>query len=151
MSNETTTVIIAVTTVRAGAVMVPVERARALALALATGDHPWRQEKKGCGPLSLPDDPGSLEAAIAAAGTDDEGAFWRPNVTLDDDGNVVWRPWSGQQGRFIRISPEGKIRFQTGSGSGKGSTFLGGVLVAAAGGLSALHGVVKMKQRKIAA
>ena len=119
---------------------VPSARARALALALATGDHPWVYQ----GPLCLPADPGSLEAALAAADTTDE---WCPRVSLVE-GVFRWAPCVGGHSgaeREITISEDGTVRVVVGRNQQR-SAFLGGVAVALAGGLDRLpHGLVRIQ------
>ena len=119
---------------------VPSARARALALALATGDHPWVYQ----GPLCLPADPGSLEAALAAADTTDE---WCPQVSITD-GEFRWTPcvggYPGVQ-REIVITEDGTVRLTVGRNQQR-SAFLGGVAVAAAAGMDNLpRGLVRIQ------
>ena len=119
---------------------VPPARARALALALARGVHPWVYQ----GPLCLPEDPGSLEAALAAADTTDE---WCPQVSITD-GEFRWTPcvrgYPGVQ-REIVISATGIVLLTVGRNQQK-SAFLGGVAVAVAGGMDSLpQGLVRIQ------
>jgi hypothetical protein len=148
---------IAPTSTPTGTVRVSPSAARSLALALATDQQTWNWEKEGYGPLSLPEAPSSLETAIAAADefqdegrftNDGDASYWRPNVTTEN-GAVTWSPWSGDASRFIRIKADGTITWDT--GTGRRSEFIGGCLVAAAGGLKNLHGVVKMETLRVAA
>jgi len=124
-----------------GRVRAPRVRCIALAVALATGDHPWLHE--GRGPLTLPDVPDgvrtlddviryadALEAAgdwidIASGRTD----AWRPHVHRTPKG-VRWTPWSGGRERWIEIEP---TRISWSTGSEKPSQFIGSAVVAAVG------------------
>jgi hypothetical protein len=140
---------------------IPPARARALALALATGEHTWYKH----GPLALPDAPPTLEAAVAAADqleaagdwsnghqdtTDDaERRFWRPNGAIDERGAFTWSPWGGGD-RRITIETGGRVTLTAGARVSPwalgGSTFLGAVAIAAAGGLANLpRGVVELR------
>lgn len=137
-----------------GTVRVSPKRARALALALATANHTWWER-----PGALPDDPGSLQAAVEAAdrlqaegvwASDGDPKFWRPRATIDERGVFVWVPWHPHRwGRTIEISPDGRISWTAGEGSspmgaGAGSTFIGAALCAAAG-LDNLRGLVALR------
>ena len=143
-----------------GTIRVSPNRARRLAVALATGRHPWTFTGEHFqGALALPEsaDPVAAADACEAAGdfaggfkpSDIEGAppvpvmdYWRPKLVATKAG-WEWKPLTGSSHRFITISRKGEVRWN--SGHGHPSQFIGGALVAAAGGYAALpHGVVSL-------
>ena len=120
---------------------VQVDRANALRLAfiLATGTAAEQH------PPTLPATVDSFEAIIGVLDAnekeDEDAYFWRPHVSIDDDGVFKWRPWGNNNCvRVIALHPDGTITWVTGSGE---SRFIGHVLCVAAG-LDALRGQVRM-------
>ena len=143
-----------------GTIRVSPERARRLAVALATGHHPWTFTGEHFqGALALPpgDNPVAAADRCEAAGDFAGGSqpskvegerdvpipdYWRPKLTTTPTG-WEWKPLTGSSYRFITISRKGEIRWS--SGHGHPSQFIGGALIAAAGGHAALpHGVVSL-------
>jgi len=121
-----------------GTIQVDPARARCLAVALATGDHPWLYR----GPLALPegDDPVTEADDLQNEGhfaKDEVASFWRPIIERTNQG-WKWRPWleRGRENRYVEITRNGEISWSSGTGSR--SRFIGGLLVAAAGGLAQL-------------
>ena len=143
-----------------GSIRVSPDRARRLAVALATGRHPWLYTGEHFqGSLALPESADPISAADACEKEGDfEGGsqpskvegerdvpipdYWRPKLTTTPTG-WEWKPLTGPPGRKISISRKGEVRWS--SGHGHPSQFIGGALVAAAGGHAALpHGVVSL-------
>ena len=131
-----------------GTLMVPSDRALRLVMCLAMGEHPWRWE--GMSPMALDRLPRQIESLADIVGYADgieaNGAWdtstvrgwWRPNVTLIGNRTAVWRPWSGNDARrkitVTLLGKQAEIRWDT--GKNRGSSFIGGCLVAVSGGLS---------------
>lgn len=120
-----------------GSIKVSRWSAKRVAIALATGDHPWTYRGEHFqGPLALPKGGDPVEEAnIIDWSNGDKEDFWRPVFKTTDKG-WLWRPWSGQTGRWIEITQDGVVSWD--SGTGKPSRFIGELLIAAAGGLKEL-------------